>query len=108
MSIFSWTKRDTVGALDASSAITAALEMLEAAEMRIRMQNELIEGYSALAIATGEDLEQITRTWQAEIVSLNRQADTDARLISAYRKWCAEQKCVPTSADLSRLADKPC
>jgi len=88
--------------------LSAALEALEAADARIRTQNELIEAYNDLAIATGEDLEHLTNTWQAEIASLNRQAEMDARLISAYRKWCAEKKCVPTAADMTRLADKPC
>lgn len=107
MSIYSWAKKSP-DSPDAAVVLSAALEALEAAEVRIRTQNELIEAYNDLAIATGEDLAQITHTWQTEIISLNTQAETNARLISAYRKWCAEKKCVPTAADLARLADKPC
>jgi hypothetical protein len=43
---------------------------------------------------------------QAEVQSLNRTAEQDARLLLAYARWCEKNGCAPSSSDLMSMVQK--
>ena len=105
--MFGWTGRKK-GLQEAPASVedmigrsSALLEQAEDVMLRQRAHIARLEYERAvLQRAWAHGVQNWTQTLQ---VSQTQNAE-DARRIVAYERWCREQDCVPTEADMERLS----
>ena len=91
-------------ALEAVNAVLArSRAMMEKAESTIKVQSARIRMLERIHEAMRQQWHETAAQWQSAIRDAQTQNVEDARLIVAYRRWCEENDCVPSSADLERL-----
>lgn len=76
---------------DATSRLNARAAVVANLQKRLAETNAVLHEWGAHA-----------ENWQREIREAQAQGEQDARQLAAYARWCEENDCVPSKADLER------
>lgn len=76
---------------DATSRLNARAAVVASLQKRIAEMSAVLHEWSAHA-----------ENWKREVREAQQQGEQDARQLAAYARWCEENDCAPSKADLER------